>query len=152
MKTFKKVFSLLTLSICLALCFMMGGCTQTEGQGTYKFSSIKIGNKNSYVELKAGENFMNYSLTEDSVVLVLNEDGSGQLTSEFGDLIGIDTITGSWALISEKQIGVTANDYTLVLDYNGEFVEFEYEDFSIKLKKVKENKLPSFIKNNNGRK
>ena len=76
MKNTKRFLSTLLIGIFLCVCFVFASCAPNLA-GTYKFKSMTVGEETIVV----GESYYGLSLSEDFVVITLNEDGTASLKS-----------------------------------------------------------------------
>ena len=101
MKKFKIALAvLLTLVIGLVCLTACGSVT-----GTYKFSSMKMESGGVSVEIKAGEEYMGVTISEDAVTLELKSDGTFIVS---GSMLG-ETLSqeGTWEQDEEDSSKLT---------------------------------------------
>ena len=131
---------LLRFVLCMFACFslLLSGCVLRVGgttkiEGTYKFQKLSYQQGGMTIELEAGEEFMGMmTLSEDYVVLALNEDGSAVM------VINADTtqtFTGTWEKVESGEIALTFEGDTETATCNGKKIEFEMDGMKLVLKK-----------------
>lgn len=77
----KKVLMLVVATVLSVVCLAFAGCIKIEG--TYKFKSLSVKSSGIEMNLEVGEEFMGMiTLTENFVILTLNEDGTCVVTFE----------------------------------------------------------------------
>ncbi len=117
----------------LALCICLAACSSGVA-GTYKFSSMKVENGSTTVEIKVGEKYMGVIvLDEDSFVLTMNDDN----TWEMKTTVGMNaTQTGTWEE-KEGKYYLSAKDETDVLEatLDGKTITLSMDGTTVILKK-----------------
>ena len=74
----KAIAGILSSALIIAICVMMTACS-TSIVGEWKFYSMHQEQNNVTVDIKAGESYMGVTISEDAIVLTINEDGSAEL-------------------------------------------------------------------------
>ncbi len=75
----KKVLASLVVSMLTICCLFMVGCSPA---GTYKFESMSYSVGGLEISIKAGQEYLGVTVTEDFAVLELKKDGTGIFTSQ----------------------------------------------------------------------
>ena len=128
----KRFFSTIAVGLLLCICFLFGGCAKVEG--VYKFYKLSYTESGVLVEIEAGEEFMGMmTLSEDFMVLTINEDGTASLTSSAEG--AAETTVGSWTKIDDKTIELTFNGEAQTCTFDGKTITIEADGTTIILKK-----------------
>ena len=90
----KFIAAVVSALAALALCICLAACADTGIEGTYKFSSMKVAQGSTTIEISVGEKYMGMiQLDEDSFVLTMNGDN----TFEMKTTVGMNTTQkGTW--------------------------------------------------------
>jgi len=104
MRKIKSILSVALMSVVLCFCLLFGGCSK-DIEGTYKFKSMKYSQGGMTIELEVGEEFMGMmTLSEDFVVITLNEDGTAKMTMASE---GVENEEGTWEKGKDGEIELT---------------------------------------------
>ncbi len=121
-----RKFLLATITcILVACCSLMVACGAT---GTYKFDSMSGSMGGVSVEVKAGDVFMGETFSADYMVLELEKDGKGKMTS-----MGMSQDV-TWEK-DGKVIKVTAEGETIEFTKDGDTLVMEEDGIKVVLKK-----------------
>lgn len=126
----KVVKGLLAAVVFLTLCICMAACSKGI-TGTYKFSSMSMNQGGLSVEVKAGEAFMGFTITEDAYTLTVNEDNTWTMTVNMGTAT---TQNGTWEEKDGKYM-FTVDGESIEVTLDGNTLTFEQEGAKIVLKK-----------------
>ena len=121
----KKILLAILSCLMLCCCCLFAGCG--EAAGTYELDKIEMTTKyGGNVVYQLGEEWGGVTLQKDTIVVVLNEDGSGFLrVSELDeDEVDIDVDYFSWSYGYEDEIYAVVDEY----------VEYRAEKSGSKLK------------------
>ena len=123
----KKVKSLLIttiIAVCAAIaCFAFAGCKDdTALEGTYKFSSMTITMQGQSTTVKAGEEYMGMTISDNYIVLEIKEDKTFTLTG-----MG-NTENGTWAE-EDGVIKLTVDGETMDATHNGKTITMDIEGY-----------------------
>ena len=131
-RTKKVLLQVLMVILCCVVCVLTGCSGKVEG--TYKFQKISYQDNGMSMEIEVGEKFMGMiTLTEDYVVLTLNEDGSAVMTKGIGE--NANTTIGSWIKAEEGKIALVFEDEVQLAICKGKTIEIEMGDSKLFLKK-----------------
>ena len=128
----KRFFSTIAVGLLLCICFLFGGCAKVEG--VYKFYKLSYTESGVLVEIEAEEEFMGMmTLSEDYIVLTINEDGTASIkTSATGEEV---TLTGTWEKVDNETIAITFDGETQNGTFDGKTITIETDGTTIILKK-----------------
>lgn len=130
MKHTKRLLSTILIGIFLCICFAFTGCTP-KLEGTYKFKSLSYEQEGVSVNIEVGEKYMGMiTLSEDYVVVTLNEDGSANMKSAESE-----ALTGTWDKTENNKIDLTFEGEALSCECDGETLIIEQEGVKLILEK-----------------
>ena len=101
-----------TLAAILCLCFSAVACNKQNASkiaGTYKLSSMTMTMGGATVTLEAGKDFMGTQISEDTIVLVLKEDKTYEMTSAL-ESDEDATVTGTWDFDGNSATSIILSD------------------------------------------
>ncbi len=125
----KKIITLVAV-MALALCACFAVACSSSVAGTYKFESMSIVGGGMEVNVKAGEDYMGVTMTADSMILELKEDGTCSMSSAmFGET---ESETGTWAEVDGK-IAITIDGETQNFTKDGSTLTLSMEDEGMSL-------------------
>lgn len=126
----KKVKGFLAAVVFAVLLVCMAACS-TGITGTYKFSSMSMNQGGLSVEVKAGEEFMGVTITEEAYSLTVNEDNTWTMKVNVGEEF---TQSGTWEEKDGKYLFSTEGK-SMEVTLNGNTLTFEQDGAKIVLKK-----------------
>lgn len=126
----KKVKGFLAAVVFAVLLVCMAACS-TGITGTYKFSSMSMNQGGLSVEVKAGEEFMGVTITEEAYSLTVNEDNTWTMTVNMGEVF---TQNGTWEEKDGKYL-FSAEGESMEVTLSGNTLTFEQDGAKIVLKK-----------------
>ena len=134
MKRTKLFLSAMLAGVLSCLCFLLSGCFLLPAptiHGTYKFQSMSYKQNGVEINIEVGEEFMGMmTLSEDFMVIVLNEDGTATLTAASMDSREFEE--GTWAETGEEnKIIVTFENDPQICECDGKTLTIESDDGSI---------------------
>ncbi len=150
MKNSTKFLNLTIVAMLLfGFCFLFSGCSTTHDEpdnslaieGTYKFASVsffeEIEGTDFSATFEAGDTYMDELLTEDSMVLTLNKDGSAVVVvSSVSD--GTEekmTQVGSWVSGADNTVVITFDGSSVSCTCDGKTLIIEEQEMSMTFKK-----------------
>lgn len=126
----KKVKGFLAAVVFAVLLVCMAACS-TGITGTYKFSSMSMNQGGLSVEVKAGEEFMGVTITEEAYSLTVNEDNTWTMKVNVGEEF---TQSGTWEEKDGKYV-FSAEGESMEVTLSGNTLTFEQDGAKIVLKK-----------------
>lgn len=126
----KKVKGFLAAVVFAVLLVCMAACS-TGITGTYKFSSMSMNQGGLSVEVKAGEEFMGVTITEEAYSLTVNEDNTWTMKVNVGEEF---TQSGTWEEKDGKYL-FSAEGKNMEVTLSGNTLTFEQDGAKIVLKK-----------------
>ena len=126
----KKVKGFLAAVVFAVLLVCMAACS-TGITGTYKFSSMSMNQGGLSLEVKAGEEFMGVTITEEAYSLTVNEDNSWTMKVNVGEDF---TQSGTWEEKDGKYL-FSAEGKSMEVTLSGNTLTFEQDGAKIVLKK-----------------
>ncbi len=126
----KKVKGFLAAVVFAVLLVCMAACS-TGITGTYKFSSMSMNQGGLSVEVKAGEEFMGVTITEEAYSLTVNEDNTWTMKVNVGEEF---TQSGTWEEKDGKYL-FSAEGKSMEVTLSGNTLTFEQDGAKIVLKK-----------------
>ncbi len=139
MKKIKKFIISALICVVACCCFLFAGCSTSK---TYQFESLKYETNNTSITVNIGDKFEGMTLTEESYVLIFNDDHTFAFRSTYtiknGDeeIVEVDVITGTWMEGYEKEIYGTSEDGdTFVAKKDGKRITLNYDEITIVLTK-----------------
>ena len=139
MKKLKKLIISALICVMACCCFLFAGCSNSK---TYQFESLKYETNNTSVTVDIGDKFEGLTITEESYVLILNDDSTFVFRSNYtikdGDeeVTEVEVITGTWMEGYEKEIYCTTEDGdTFIATKDGKRITVDYGEITIVLKK-----------------
>ncbi|MGN1061107.1 MAG: hypothetical protein ACI4QN_05175 [Candidatus Coproplasma sp.] len=124
-------------SVCTAvtialLAVLFAACGAKSYVGTYKFASMSITNVEKTEEYVIGQPWGDDTLTENSYVLEIKEDGTVTLSSTIG---GTTSVSGTWKEENGALV-ITANGYSISGNLDGGKLTMEQIDEGMTTKMV----------------
>lgn len=150
MKNVTKIFSLTIVAMLLfSFCFLFSGCSSANDEsddsltveGTYKFASMRlfeeIDGTDFSATLEAGDTYMGELLSEDTMVITLNSDGSvvAVATSVSSGTEEKMTQVGSWVNGADNTVVITFDGSSMSCKCDGKTLIIEDQMLSMTLKK-----------------
>ncbi len=126
----KKVKGFLAAVVFAVLLVCMAACS-TGITGTYKFSSMSMNQGGLSLEVKAGEEFMGVTITEEAYSLTVNEDNTWTMKVNVGEEF---TQSGTWEEKDGKYL-FSAEGKSMEVTLSGNTLTFEQDGAKIVLKK-----------------
>lgn len=126
----KKVKGFLAAVVFAVLLVCMAACS-TGITGTYKFSSMSMNQGGLSLEVKAGEEFMGVTITEEAYSLTVNEDNTWTMKVNVGEEF---TQSGTWEEKDGKYL-FSAEGKNMEVTLSGNTLTFEQDGAKIVLKK-----------------
>ena len=126
----KVIAGIVTALAVVVLCMCLTACS-TGIVGTYKFSKMSMTQGGISVEIKAGEEYMGVTVSEDAYTLEVKEDNTLELKVNMGQEM---TETGTWEEKDGKYI-LTIDGESIEGTLNGNVLSFEMEGVKLELKK-----------------
>ena len=126
----KKVKGFLAAVVSAVLLVCMAACS-TGITGTYKFSSMSMNQGGLSLEVKAGEEFMGVTITEEAYSLTVNEDNTWTMKVNVGEEF---TQSGTWEGKDGKYL-FSAEGKSMEVTLSGNTLTFEQDGAKIVLKK-----------------
>lgn len=126
----KKVKGFLAAVVFAVLLVCMAACS-TGITGTYKFSSMSMNQGGLSLEVKAGEEFMGVTITEEAYSLTVNEDNTWTMKVNVGEDF---TQSGTWEEKDGKYLFSTEGK-SMEVTLSGNTLTFEQDGAKIVLKK-----------------
>lgn len=148
----KKLLNRLLVWMLVCCAALLVGCSK-DWTGTYKFKSIRYEDSGMTVEVEAGEELMGMiTLTEDFVVLTLNDDGTAIMTTKLWEetkqegtwkkdencrlaLTEETRQEGTWKKDENGKLALTFEDSTETVECDGKTILFEMGGVSMVLEK-----------------
>ncbi len=127
-----KLFLIATLTgVLTCLCFMLSGCFLLPAptiHGTYKFQSMSYKQNGVEINIEVGEEFMGMmTLSEDFMIIVLNEDGTATLTAATMNIRDFEE--GTWKETDEEnKIEITFENDSQICECDGKTLTIKSED------------------------
>ncbi len=126
----KKVKGFLAAVVFAVLLVCMAACS-TGITGTYKFSSMSMNQGGLSLEVKAGEEFMGVTITEEAYSLTVNKDNTWTMKVNVGEEF---TQSGTWEEKDGKYL-FSAEGKSMEVTLSGNTLTFEQDGAKIVLKK-----------------
>ena len=126
----KVIAGIVSALAVVVLCMCLTACS-TGIVGTYKFSKMSMTQGGISVEIKAGEEYMGVTVSEDAYTLEVKEDNTLELKVNMGQEM---TETGTWEEKDGKYI-LTIDGESIEGTLNGNVLSFEMEGVKLELKK-----------------
>ncbi len=126
----KKVKGFLAAVVFAVLLVCMAACS-TGITGTYKFSSMSMNQGGLSLQVKAGEEFMGVTITEEAYSLTVNEDNTWTMKVNVGEEF---TQSGTWEEKDGKYL-FSAEGKSMEVTLSGNTLTFEQDGAKIVLKK-----------------
>ncbi len=146
----RKLKTFITLLLATLFgCMMFSACELSTGAtqkaGTYKFQEVMFIENGEIVKKKVGTD----GITEDYLVIQLNEDG----TMKYSDFNGEAVVTGTWKSLDYNLILFSLNDITsgdaelnktkIIATYNSPYLIISSDDSTVILKKEQATLTPN---------
>ena len=134
MKRTKLFLSAILAGVLSCFCLLFSGCFLLPAptiHGTYKFQSMSYKQNGVEINIKVGEEFMGMmTLSEDFMVITLNEDGTAILTTAEMDVR--ESEEGTWKETGEEnKIEITFENDPQICECDGKTLTIKDEDSAI---------------------
>lgn len=125
----KKLATMISAIIStVLLCVLISACSNASFVGTWKFSSMSMSGSGMSIEMKVGEDYMGVTITEDYVVLEVNEDNTFTMTTAG------EEVSGTWKEEGGKYVlTIDGEDQTATISGNELTLENREEGMSAKI-------------------
>lgn len=126
----KKVLAAVVSTLAIvALCVCMSACS-TSITGTWKFHKASGSAGGTEINIEAGKEYMGVTISEDYIVLDINEDNTCKMSMGGGT----STMEGTWEQKDGKYY-ITFEGESVEMTLNGKTLTFEQEGMKLELKK-----------------
>ena len=133
MKRTRRAISLFFVTVFALMMTFLFGCGG-KVEGTYKFKSLSYEQGGVSINVQVGEEFMGYiTLTEDFMVVTLNEDGTASIAMNAGG--DAESATGTWTDKGNDEIELTFEGDAQVCACDGDTLVFEMDGVKLTLEK-----------------
>ena len=126
----KFIAAFVSLVAIVAVCAVMSACSAGFA-GTYKFSKMSVVQGGVSVEIKAGENYLGVTVSEDAYTLEIKEDNTFVMTVNMGTEAKQE---GTWEQKDGKYY-LVAEGESIEVPFDGKTIIFEMDGVKVELTK-----------------